>query len=380
VKLLIVDDEIPQMKALCNTLEGQGYQTTGVSSPQGALELLLENRFDLILTDLMMPEMDGIAFLRAALERDPSLVGIIMTGRGSIDSAVQAMQSGALDYILKPFKLSAILPVISRALAIRQLRLENTELQDKIRQRTMELEAANKDLESFSYSVSHDLRSPLRRISGFAQVLLEDCSPELSPKAQELLSVIIGNAGQMWQLIEGLLRFSRLGRQHLLMEPVEVEELVHEVLSSMSSELEGRHIEILAQDLPGCFGDPALLKQVFINLLSNAFKFTRQREPATIKIGCICEQDENVYFIQDNGIGFDMKDAQKLFGVFQRLHPDEQFEGTGVGLSIVQRIVERHGGKVWAEAEEGKGATFYFRLKSGVQGARSGRDASDGAN
>lgn len=360
-RLLIVDDEIPQMQALCNTLQEQGYQTTGFSSAHEALKALLDTKFDLILTDLMMPEMDGIALLKTALHIDPEIVGIIMTGRGTIDSAVQAMRTGALDYILKPFKLSAILPILSRALAIRKLRLENAELQERIRQRTMELETVNKDLESFTYSVSHDLRAPLRYISGFAQVLLEDHSAELSAEAQELLTIISSNAQHMSQLMEDLLRFSRLGRQPLSMQPVNLTELVQEVLSPMKGEQRERNIDIRLEELPDCFGDPSLLKQVFVNLLSNAFKFTRQTAKPVIHIGCT-HNGENIYFVKDNGAGFSMQSSQKLFGVFQRLHSDDQFEGTGVGLSIVQRIIERHGGRIWAEAEVSKGAVFYFSL------------------
>jgi signal transduction histidine kinase len=362
-KLLIVDDEAPQMQALCSTLQGQGYETVGFASAHEALTALRHTKFHLILTDLMMPEMDGIALLKAALHIDPELVGVIMTGQGTIDSAVQAMQTGALDYILKPFKLSAILPVLSRALAVRRLRLENAELQEKIRQRTLELETANKDLESFTYSVSHDLRAPLRHIIGFVQIFGENHSSELSSDAKELLTIISLNAQHMSQLIEDLLRFSRLGRQPLSMQPVKLAELVREVLEEMRDEQRERKIDIQIGDLPDCFGDTAMLKQVFVNLLSNAFKFTRQTKNPAIEINCK-RDEENVYFVRDNGAGFNMKYAQKLFDVFHRLHSDDQFEGTGVGLSIVHRIIQRHGGNVWAEAEVNKGATFYFNLGS----------------
>lgn len=361
-QLLIVDDEAPQMQALCDTLQDQGYATTGFTSATEALNALRRQKFDLLLTDLMMPEMDGIALLRAALEIDPQLVGIMMTGQGTISTAVAAMQSGALDYILKPFKLSAIVPVLSRALAVRQLRLENAELQRRVNERTAELEAANKELEAFSYSVSHDLRAPLRAVGGYSQMLLEDAAPRLLEEDLRLLHKICASAGQMQGIIEALLNLSRLGRQPLSKQPVQLARLVRQVFAELSKEREGRQVEIHVRDLPDGIGDPSLLKQVFVNLLSNALKFTRGTESAVIEVGWREQAGEKVYFVRDNGAGFNMQYAQKLFGAFQRLHRTDEFEGTGVGLSIVQRIIRRHGGRIWAEAEVNKGATFYFTL------------------
>ena len=209
-RILIVDDEAAQMKALCDTLRDHNYETAGFVSGHTALAALRESRFDLLLADLMMPEMGGIALLQAALEIDPHLVGIIMTGEGTIATAVEAMKSGAFDYILKPFTLRVIVPVLSRALSVRRLRLENAELEERVRERTAELETANKELDAFSYSVSHDLRAPLRAIHGFASILNEDFCASMPGKAQELLNHVITSAGRMEQLIEDLLRFSRL--------------------------------------------------------------------------------------------------------------------------------------------------------------------------
>jgi hypothetical protein len=361
-RILIVDDEAAQLRALCDTLSDQGYVTTGYVSAKAALGALGKQKFDLVLTDLMMPEMDGIALLREASKTDAELIGIIMTGEGTIATAVEAMKAGALDYILKPFKLSVILPVLSRALAVRRLRMKNAELEKSVRERTAELEAANKELEAFCFSVSHDLRSPLRHIDGFANLLATQHAAQMPEEARSFLAHITTSSKRMGQLIDDLLRLSRLGRQHLSRAPVNLADMVGEVLTDLARENPGRKVEIVIGDLPGCTGDWSLLKQVFVNLLSNAYKFTREREPARIEVGSREQSGERVYFVRDNGAGFEMERAAKLFGVFQRLHAPEQFEGTGVGLSIVQRIIHRHGGRIWAEAELDKGAAFYFTL------------------
>lgn len=235
-----------------------------------------------------------------------------------------------------------------------------------LRHKTAELEAANRELEAFSYSVSHDLRSPLRVIDNHARVALE-AAPSLAPVARSLQG-IRGTAQQMGQLVDDLLSFSRLGRQPLHKRATDVSDLVRSVLKDLHDEQEGRTIEISISALPPCEADPAMLKVVFTNLLHNALKFTRNRERAQITVGCERRSgDETVYFVKDNGIGFDMQFTQQLFGMFQRLHREEDIEGTGVGLAIVRRIIDRHGGKIWAEAKPGEGATFYFT----VQGAEA---------
>jgi light-regulated signal transduction histidine kinase (bacteriophytochrome) len=300
--------------------------------------------------------------LRAAQEIDGNVVGIVMTGHGAIDTAVEAMKAGALDYIIKPFKLSGVLPVLLRALAVRRLRMENEELQQRLRERTSDLEAANKELEAFSYSISHDLRAPLRAVGAFSSILLEQYSPQMPAEAQGLLNNVTTNAQRMEQLIQDLLRFSQLSRQPLSKQPVNIQALVHATLEELRQQEGDRYIDVKVGDVPNCVGDLSLLKQVFVNLLSNAFKFTRQKEKAMVEVGCQQRDGETVYFVRDDGAGFDARYAEKLFGVFQRLHSSEQFEGTGVGLSIVQRIVQRHGGRTWAEGKVDEGATFYFTL------------------
>jgi len=231
------------------------------------------------------------------------------------------------------------------------------EAEDDVRTTAAELASANKDLEAFSYSVSHDLRAPLRVIDGFSRILLENYAPQLPPDATRSLGHVHEGAVQMGRLIDDLLAFSRLGRQPLNKQAVAMQAMVEQILESMEHERQGRQVEVALGTLPECRGDPALLRQVWVNLLSNAFKFTRGREAARIEIGCQEKDGALAYFVRDNGAGFDMRYVDKLFGVFQRLHSAEEYEGTGVGLAIVQRIIHRHGGRVWAEAEVNQGAT-----------------------
>jgi signal transduction histidine kinase len=247
---------------------------------------------------------------------------------------------------------------LERMRADEQIRNLNAELESRVR----ELEAANQELEAFSYSVSHDLRAPLRAIDGFTNILIEDHTDRQPPSVRRYLDTIRQNALQMGTLIDDLLAFSRTGRQSLTRQHVEPAQLVRQVLADLEHERQDRRLEVTIGDLPPCEADPALLKQVFVNLITNAVKFTRGKEPGLVEVGCTCETSppRNIYFVRDNGVGFDMRYAHKLFGVFQRLHRQEDFEGTGVGLAIVQRIVRRHGGDIWAEAEVGAGARFDF--------------------
>jgi light-regulated signal transduction histidine kinase (bacteriophytochrome) len=241
----------------------------------------------------------------------------------------------------------------------------NASLELRVRERTLQLEAANRELEAFSYSVSHDLRSPLRAINGFSRVLHEEHAGRLDAEGTRLLEMIQANARDMGQLIDDLLAFSRAGRQELKRTRVTMRSLVEEVFRGASAGA-GKEVRLELGELPDAFADPALLRQVRVNLLSNAVKFSAPNEAPLVGVCGRVERGETVYEVRDNGVGFDMKYANKLFGVFQRLHSSRDFEGTGVGLALVQRIVSRHGGRVWAEAEPGRGACFGFALPTEV--------------
>lgn len=243
-----------------------------------------------------------------------------------------------------------------------QVRQLNAELEQRVAERTAQLAAANHELEAFSYSISHDLRAPLATIDSFARLLLQDYETQLAPEALRYVRLIHAGAQEMQSLIMSLLDFSRSSRQPLKRQTVAPADLVHQVLAELQNEQMGRQVRIVVGQLPPCQADPVLFKQIFANLLSNALKFTRQREVACIEIGTCAAGEQTAYFVRDNGIGFDIKQAGNLFGVFQRLHAAEDFEGNGVGLAIVARIVHRHGGRIWAEAEVDKGATFFFTI------------------
>ncbi|HEY3225551.1 MAG TPA: ATP-binding protein [Planctomycetota bacterium] len=235
-------------------------------------------------------------------------------------------------------------------------------LNAELRSRMEELAAVNKELEGFSYSVSHDLRAPLRAIDGFSRMLIEDFAERVDGEGRRYLNVIMENTRKMGQLIDDLLEFSRMGRKALLTTPLDMEGLVKQVCTDMRTAHPDRALEMKVGPLPPSQGDPAMIKVVFANLLSNAVKYSRGRNPAVIEVGARVDANETVYFVRDNGVGFEMQYANKLFGVFQRLHPSHEFEGTGVGLALVQRIVQRHGGRAWAEGQVGAGATISFAL------------------
>ena len=319
-----------------------------------------------------MPDLDGFQTAALIRERGRNRVTPIIFLTASDESEAQKFRGyavGAVDYVFKPLQ-----PEILRSKVSVFVDLARTT--EVMRKQAAELEAANRDLESFSYSVSHDLRAPLRAIDGYSNILRESCGDRLGDEDKRLLGKILENTQRMGTLIEDLLAFSQLGRRPIFAAEIDMEALAREVVDELRSAPGQQVPNCVLKPLPAGWGDRSLVRQVWLNLLSNAIKFTGASEVPSIELGGSSEDARNVYYVKDNGAGFDMRYYGKLFGVFQRLHSSREFPGTGVGLAIVQRVVVRHGGRVWAEGQPGKGATFYFALPK--KGPVSGSSAQSG--
>jgi PAS domain S-box-containing protein len=287
------------------------------------------------------------------------VVGLFQVANSETDYSEADLQTlGAISEQIAPL-LSARL---ERERAQDALKTLNVELEQRVTDRTERLAAANKELEAFSYSVSHDLRAPLRAIDGFGHILTDDHAHHLCEEGRRVLGVICSEAARMGRLIDDLLAFSKMSRQPMLLTDVDVEAMARDVFDACAAQTGGRTVRLHLQALPTAHADSAMIRQVLVNLISNAIKFTGTRDAARIDIEGRIHGNETIYSVRDNGVGFDMRYAGKLFGVFQRLHSDAEFEGTGVGLALVQRIIQRHGGRVWAEGQVDGGAAFYFAL------------------
>lgn len=391
LSLLLVDDQPENLLALEAVLADLGHRLVRAGSGREALRRLLEADFALILLDIQMPEMDGFetAQLIRGRERSQATPIIFLTATMRTDEMVfKGYASGAVDYLVKPIVpdiLRAKVQVFAELAAARNKILKlNTTLQHH----ATRLEAANRELESFSYTISHDLRAPLRHINAFIELLETHLGEKLDEKSARHFQIIAESAKTMDQLVSGLLEFSRMSRAPVRKRSVQLAPLIRDLCEVLEPTAGGRQIDWKFGELPEVQADPVLLRLVWQNLLSNALKYTRHSSPAVIEIGCSVScadavrapdlalsdtegsaeksgdqpTDELVIYVRDNGAGFNMEQADKLFGVFQRLHSKDQFEGIGIGLATVRRIISRHGGRTWAEGKVGAGATFYFSL------------------
>ena len=412
IRVLIVDDEEYIRLSLSELLSYIGFEVATAANGEDALKKLAENRFDMAFMDIKIPGMNGVELLGRVRKAYPDVSVIMMTGYATVENAVEAVKLGAYDFLRKPYDIEEIKVSINRLLEKKKLEEEcklweealhntldelekkveertaelskanlllkqeiserrqaeeeirklNEELEQRVFQRTAELESANKELESFSYSVSHDLRAPLRAIGGFSKILFEDSADKLDDEGKRLLNIIQGNTEKMENIIDDLLALSRIGRKDVELSDIDMHELAKAVFDEVKAVNPERKLQFNVKPLPPAHGDKGMIRQVFFNLLSNAIKFTKPKEVSVVEVGGYADGSRNMYYVKDNGVGFDMQYANQLFGAFQRLHSDEEFEGTGIGLAIVKRIVNRHDGKIWAEGKENEGATFYFTI------------------
>jgi len=352
-RVLVADDNA-DMRNYLDRLLSTLWRVDAVEDGEAALASARASPPDLVLTDIMMPRMNGYALLRE-LRADPRtshVPVVLLSARAGEEAVLAGLETGADDYLVKPFSARELVARVRTHLDMGRLR----------HAWARKLEASNKDLEAFSYSVSHDLRAPLRAIVGFTKMLEGAHSKDLTGEGRRLLGVVAKSAQKMGALIDDLLEFSRSGRAALRLGPVDPAGLARDVFAELRKTCPERKVEATFGPLPPAEADPALLRQVFANLISNAVKYTRPRDVARVEVGGASAGTENIYWVKDNGVGFDPEYAHKLFGVFQRLHSESEFEGTGVGLAIVHRIVQRHGGRVWAEGKMNEGAAFYFTL------------------
>ena len=371
--VLLIEDERTQRAILRTALERDGFEVEEAEDGSKGLQAFDRVHPDIVLLDVRMPVMDGFAVC-AALRRQPGgsrLPILMLTILNDIESINRAYEVGATDFITKPVAW----PVLGHRLrymlrasdAFQDLAKSEAELAHRVAERTAELEtanakleAANHELEDFAHSVSHDLRAPLRSINGFATLLRANEMMALSPDGQDLLRRVVANATRMTQLINDMLEFSRVTRATLKGTKVDLHGLAKQVAEELRDTNPAAEVEI--GPLSVVNGDQAMLRQALANLIGNALKYSSKTDKPRIEIGATSSGGRTVYFVRDNGAGFDMNYAGDLFKLFRRLHTESEFPGTGVGLVIVKRIIERHGGKVWAESTLGQGATFYFTL------------------
>lgn len=366
INILLVDDRPENLLALEATLHELDQNLVRAASGAEALRCLLQGDYAVILLDVQMPEMDG--FETATLIRENDRFRhtpiIFLTAIGKSEPEIfKGYAVGAVDYVFKPFNPDILRAKVRVFVDLYKMRQQIEAQAAELEMKNRMMNAVNKELESFSYSISHDLRAPLRAINGFSQALEEDYAQTLDEGAIKHLSRIRAATAHMNQMIEGLLDLARLSRGDLISGNVRLSELAQELMEQFQQNEPGRQVDSVIAKGIIVEGDPRLLRSAMQNLIGNAWKYTAKNPKAKIEFGVNEEGGERVFYVRDNGVGFDPALAKKLFVPFQRLHDPKEFSGMGLGLATVQRVIARHGGRVWAEAQEGKGATFYFTLE-----------------
>lgn len=374
--LVLVVEDHPEMNRFIVDALTTEYRVESAANGRDGLAKAIAQKPDLILSDVMMPEMSGdelVLAIRSRREFDDTPI-VLLTAKADDNLRVHLLQTGALDYVMKPFSVAElrarIRNLIQAKLTLDKNRRLTAELQEsnvKLQALTTQLRATNHELDAFSYSVSHDLRAPLRAIGGFSHILLTDHGPHLDDEARGHLRRVIAGVDRMSALIEDLLKLSRATRKEVERLPVDLADIAHQIIQELRKREPARDVAVEIQaPLPAC-ADPRLVRIALENLIGNSWKFTARRSPSSIVFGRDQMDGESIFFLRDNGAGFDMSYADKLFAPFQRLHGDSEFEGTGVGLATVQRIIHRHGGRIWAEGQVNRGAVFRFTLSNGLE-------------
>jgi light-regulated signal transduction histidine kinase (bacteriophytochrome) len=369
--ILIVDDTPDNLRLLSAMLSDRGYEVRKAINGRMALIAVEAAHPDLILLDIMMPEMDGyeVCTQLKSSPKTEEIPVIFLSALNEINDKVKAFTVGGADYISKPFHEREVLIRVENRLMLRrlqkQLSEQNTKLleqNEQLNQLNAELERSNQELEQFAYVVSHDLQSPLQSIIGFVDLLAYKYKNKLDEKANRYIYFIEDGAKRMQQLIQGLLAYSRVGRKGGEFEPVDCKAIVEGVKHNLSASIAASQAEVICHPLPEAIADPLQLSQVFQNLIGNAIKFCRPEEPPKVEISAERKDNQWLFKVSDNGIGIEAEYFQRIFEIFQRLHTAEEYPGTGIGMAICKKIVERHGGQIWVESTVNVGTTFYFTL------------------
>ncbi len=363
--VLIVDDTPAKLVALGAIVSGMALEIVTATSGEQALRQLLKRDFAVILLDVIMPTMDGFetaALIRSRKQSEVTPIIFVTADARSERDMLHGYSQGAVDYVFTPIIPEILRAKVSVFVDLFHKTREIKRHEQRLHEKNLELEATNKELEAFSHSVSHDLRAPLRHIDGFSRILLENHGAQLDQQGKEYLERVCGATRRMSQLIDDMLHLSRVTRAEMRREETDLAAIALEIAAELGKNHPERSVEFEAAQGLTAQCDPRLSRIALENLLGNAWKFTGKCDRARVEFGMAERDGKPVYFVRDNGAGFDMAYVKKLFGAFQRLHSDDEFPGTGIGLATVQRIVHRHGGRIWAEAEIGKGAAFYFTL------------------